>query len=94
MKYGIFTQYQYWWDFYCKQIINAGRYKGYKTLPMIEWTRDRIILQDGTDIRWINTKWDCYNKICGLRLDRIYVVERLSPEEMLLINLSWNGYLS
>ena len=80
MKYGIFTQYKFWWDFHCEKILEA-RYPGYKTFPMVRWTNDRITLQDGTDIFWINTSNLLSEKICGIRFQCIHVIDGVSQEQ-------------
>lgn len=82
MKYGIFTVSELTFHKHCSNIFGA-RYKGYKTLPMLVWKRHRVVLQDGTDVSWIDTTKDLYYQLCGRRFDCIHVVDGVSQLQLL-----------
>jgi hypothetical protein len=84
MKYGIFTAHELAFRNQCQEIFdNHPLYAGYRTLPMEIWTKTRIRLVDGTDIHWINTRKDIEIQLCGLRFNRIYVLDGVSKLQML-----------
>lgn len=83
MKYGIFTTSEEKFRAQCQEIFDSHpHYKGYRSLPMLQWTKNRIVLRDGTDIHWINPK-NLDSQMCGVRLQRIYVLDGISEADLL-----------
>jgi len=91
MKYAIFTSSEQNFRNCCSEIFSAGIYKGYKTLPMVVWTRRHIILKDNTDITWIDTKYDIQDQLQYKKFDRIHVLDGISKIQLLeSVYPSWN----
>ena len=84
MKYGIFTASEKAFDKQCEEILNNHpHYKGYRSLPLIQWTAHRMFLRDGTDIHWIDPTENLEFQLLGLKFNRIYVLDGVSKLDLL-----------
>ena len=91
MTYAVFTSSEKKFRDACTKIFDGGIYKGYKTLPMVVWTRHRILLKDNTEISWINTQYDLQDQLRGRRFQHIHVLDGVTPIQLLeSVYPSWN----
>ena len=93
MKYGVFTTSNKKFEKCCREIFDSVGYKGYYSLPMKLWTRNRIVLANDTDITWIDsTGEEMEMDLTGTHFHRIFVLDEYSREDFLKIQVRWNTF--
>lgn len=84
MTYGIFTTSEEKFGQQCDEILDHHHhYSGWRTLPMLEWTRHRISLRDGTRMIWIDSRKELEPQLIGYHFNRIYVLDGVSKIQLL-----------